>query len=196
MDSAPHFNLKFRRAVFVSALSDFSSSYNSTITTMAVRSTHATGDSFTPVAIIGVGLRAPGNISDLESLWDTLVHGKSHHARMASDPRFLKRFDPNDDGFRAMFDVTPDARDTLHGNLLDETPGLDRSFFGISERESMCMDVQQKLLLHVAHEALEDAGYNGGVDGTFDKSTFGVYVASATDDFEMVCKLRNMARCR
>jgi acyl transferase domain-containing protein len=46
------------------------------------------------------------------------------------------------------------------------------------------MDVQQKLLLHVAHEALEDAGYSGVADGSsaFNPDTFGVYIATATDE--------------
>jgi acyl transferase domain-containing protein len=103
------------------------------------------------------------------------------NACLATDPRFLRRFNPDD--FEEMFSVTPDARATLHGNLLDETPGLDEAYFGVSKRESAGMDVQQKLLLHVAHEALEDAGFTGVADGSaFDPNTFGVYVGSSSDD--------------
>jgi len=130
-------------------------------------------------------LRAPGNIDSFGTLWDTLIQRKSHHACLATDPRFLHRFDPED--FNTMFSVTPDARTTLHGNLLNETPGLDQAYFEISQRESACMDVQQKLLLHVAHEALEDAGFSGVADGSaLDPASFGVYIGSATDDF---CKV-------
>jgi acyl transferase domain-containing protein len=83
-----------------------------------------------------------------------------------------------------MFSVTTDARTTLHGNLLDDTPGLDEIYFGVSKRDSACMDVQIKLLLHVAHEALENAGFTGVADGSaFDPATFGVFVGAATDDF-------------
>ncbi|KAF8888752.1 beta-ketoacyl synthase [Infundibulicybe gibba] len=127
-------------------------------------------------------MRAPGGINDIASLWDTLIERKSHHACLSTDPRFLRRFNPKD--FDAMFSVTPDARKTLHGNLLDETPGLDESYFGVSKRDSASMDAQQKLLLHVAHEALEDAGFSGVADGSpLDPSSFGVYIGSATDDF-------------
>ena len=137
---------------------------------------------FEPIAVVGVGLRAPGGIDGLPALWDTLLQRSSHDACLATDPRFLRRFDPDD--FAAMFAVTPDARTTLHGNLLDHTPPLDEAYFGVGKRESACMDVQQKLLLHVAHEALEDAGFSGATDGsTLDPATFGVYVGSATDDF-------------
>ena len=73
---------------------------------------------------------------------------------------------------------------TLHGNLLDDMPPLDKPYFGVGKHESACMDVQQKLLLHIAHEALEDTGFSGATDGsTLDPTTFGVYVSSATDDF-------------
>jgi acyl transferase domain-containing protein len=137
---------------------------------------------FEPIAIVGVGMRAPGGIDSLTSLWDTIINQKSHHACLATDPRFLRRFNPED--FEAMFSVTPDARTTIHGNLLDETPGLDEAHFGISKRDSAGMDVQLKLLLHVAHEALEDAGFTGVADGSaFDPATFGVFVGAATDDF-------------
>jgi acyl transferase domain-containing protein len=137
---------------------------------------------FPPIAIVGVGMRTPGGIDSLPSLWDTVIHKKSHHACLATDPRFLRRFNPED--FEAMFSITPDARTTLHGNLLDDTPGLDEFFFGVSKRDSACMDVQLKLLLHVAHEALENAGFTGVADGSaFDPATFGVFVGAATDDF-------------
>lgn len=152
---------------------------------------------FEPIAIVGVGLRAPGSIDSLESLWDTLVNKKSHNARLSTDPRFLRRFNPDD--FRSMFSVTPDAKETLQGNLLDETPGLDEAFFGVSKRESACMDVQIKLLLHVAHEALEDAGYSAteaaGSGSAFDPATFGVYVGSSTDDFFKVSNFSRVLRC-
>nr|WJZ49100.1 non-reducing polyketide synthase [Calonarius rufo-olivaceus] len=136
---------------------------------------------FEPIAIIGMGVRGPGGINSLNTLWDTLVERKSHCFPLAKDPRFQRRFDPED--FKALFDGIPDSENVLHSNLFDETPGLDRSYFSLSEREAAGMDVQQKLLLHVAHEALEDAGYSGVEDGSaFDPSTFGVYVATATDE--------------
>src|SRR5882757_5275620 len=140
---------------------------------------------FEPIAIIGVGLRGPGGIDSLSTLWDTLVERKSHCLPLAKDPRFHRRFNPED--FKALFDRIPDSENLLHANLFDETPGLDRSFFSISKREAEGMDVRQKLLLHVAHEALEDAGYSGVEDGSaFDPATFGVYVATSTDEIIQV----------
>ena len=107
---------------------------------------------------------------------------KLHDACLAMDPRFLHRFDPND--FALMFAVTPNACMTLHRNLLNDTLPLDELYFGVGKHESACMDVQQKLLLHIAHKAHEDAGFSGATDGsTLDPATFGVYISSATDEF-------------
>ena len=143
---------------------------------------------FEPIAIVGLGLRGPGGIDTLTKLWDTLVERKSHCAPLASDPRFHRRFNPDD--FKALFDGIPNGENVIHANLLDETPGIDRTHFGISERAAAGMDVQMKLLLHVAHEALEDAGFSGVEDGSaFDPSTFGVYVATATDEIIQVRSL-------
>lgn len=150
--------------------------------------TNSKAMSFEPIAIIGVGMRAPGGIENFATLWDTLINQKSHHACLATDPRFLHRFNPDD--FEEMFSVTPDARTTLHGNILDENPGLDELYFGVSKRDSAAMDAQQKLLLHVAHEALEDAGFTGIADGSaFDPNTLGVFVGSSTDDYAKVILL-------
>ncbi|KAF9012574.1 thiolase-like protein [Cyathus striatus] len=127
-------------------------------------------------------MRAPGNINNFTTLWDTLVHRKSHHACLSTDPRFLKRFNEKD--FEAVFSATPDSRETLYANLLEETPGLDEEYFGINKRDSACMDVQLKLLLHVSLEALEDAGFSGMKDGSSgDPGTFGVFIGSLSDDF-------------
>jgi acyl transferase domain-containing protein len=140
---------------------------------------------FEPIAIVGMGIRAPGGIDNLTTLWDTLAERKSHSMPLAKDPRFHRRFNPED--FKALFDGIPDGENVLHANLFDETPGLDRTYFSLSQREAAGMEVQMKLLLHVAHEALEDAGYSGVEDGSaFDPSTFGVYIASATDDSTQV----------
>jgi hypothetical protein len=80
-------------------------------------------------------------------------------------------FNPED--FKALLEGIPDEENVLHANLFDETPGIDRTYFSLSEREAAGMDVQMKLLLHVAHEALEGAGYSGVEDGSaFDPSTF------------------------
>ena len=137
---------------------------------------------FEPIAVVGIGLHAPSGTDGLLALWDTLVQHKLHDACLTTNPHFLRQFDP--DEFAAMFAVTPDTCTTLHGNLLDDMPPLDEPYFDAGKRESACMDLQQKLLLHVTHEALEDTGFSGATDdSTLDPTTFGIYVGSATDNF-------------
>ena len=45
------------------------------------------------------------------------------------------------------------------GNFVPNLAAFDNKFFNISPRAVEAMDPQQRILLHVAHEALESAGY-------------------------------------
>lgn len=45
------------------------------------------------------------------------------------------------------------------------------------------MDPQQRILLHTALDALQDAGYSPDASPTFQKDSFGVYVGVATGDY-------------
>lgn len=45
------------------------------------------------------------------------------------------------------------------------------------------MDPQQRVLLHTAQEALEDAGYVPDTTPSFQKDTFGCYIGLATGDY-------------
>lgn len=56
-------------------------------------------------------------------------------------------------------------------------------FFKISPREAKSMDPQQRILLHAAYEALEDAGYVPSSTQTWSPETFGCYVGVATHDY-------------
>ena len=47
---------------------------------------------------------------------------------------------------------------TRWGTFLDDLPGFDAEFFGVSPREAELMDPQQRLALEVSWEALEHAG--------------------------------------
>ena len=51
------------------------------------------------------------------------------------------------------------------------------------------MDPQQRVLLQVAYEALEDSGYVPDSTRSFDTETFGCFIGAATHDY--VQNLRN-----
>ncbi|KAI0674077.1 ketoacyl-synt-domain-containing protein [Trametes maxima] len=75
------------------------------------------------------------------------------------------------------------------GNFLRDADVFDHAFFDISPREARSMDPQQRVLLRVAHDALEDAGYVSGATPSFDPDFFATFVGVATNDY--VQNLRN-----
>ena len=69
---------------------------------------------------------------------------------------------------------------TRHGAFLEQVDRFDAEFFGISPREAASMDPQQRLILEVSWEALENAGHApGSIAGT----RAGVYLGIANNDY-------------
>src|SRR5688572_22084025 len=104
----------------------------------------------TEIAVVGIGCRFPGGANDPESLWANLIAGKDCVTEVAAD-RFCvdSHFHPK----RA----TPGKTVSKWGGFIDDIAGFDAEFFGISPREASLMDPQQRMLLEVCWEALEDA---------------------------------------
>jgi acyl transferase domain-containing protein len=69
---------------------------------------------------------------------------------------------------------------TRHGSFLKDIDRFDPRFFNISPREAHNMDPQQRLVLEVAWEALENAGQ--AADKLVDSDT-GVFVGISTNDY-------------
>jgi acyl transferase domain-containing protein/SAM-dependent methyltransferase len=126
-----------------------------------------------PIAIIGMGLRLPGGVHDAISfsrlLWsgDDAVTGIPPERWPLDD---LYADDPD----------RPGTMTTRHGAFLTDIDRFDADFFGISPREAASMDPQQRLVLEVGWEALEDAGRAPlGLSG----SSTGVYLGVANSDY-------------
>lgn len=103
-----------------------------------------------PIAIIGIGCRFPG-AKNPESFWQLLRNGVD---AITEVPK--QRWDID-----ALYDskpATPGKMNTRWGGFLEQVDQFDSSFFGISPREAERMDPQQRLVLEVAWEALENAG--------------------------------------
>jgi acyl transferase domain-containing protein len=120
------------------------------------------------VAICGIGLRLPGGIRNTVDYWDLLFNGKD-----ARGPIPPTRY--NIDGFNDSLGGSG-AIKTRHGYFLDEDLAcLDTSFFSMTQKEVERCDPQQRQLLEVVREALEDAGetdYRGQLIGCY-VGTFG-----------------------
>ena len=104
-----------------------------------------------PLAIVGMGCRFPGGLHDVKSFWNFLLQGRSAITEVPGTRWNLGRYyHPNPE--------IPGRMATKWGGFVDNLDLFDARFFGISPREAMRMDPQQRWLLEVAWEALEDAG--------------------------------------
>ncbi|MEV4410633.1 beta-ketoacyl synthase N-terminal-like domain-containing protein [Catellatospora sp. NPDC049609] len=102
------------------------------------------------IAVVGVGCRLPGGVTDLDGLWDLLRHGVDTTGAVPPE-RWGAEFHSPD----------PDAPGTSYcprGAFLADVETFDADFFGISPLEAGEIDPQQRLLLETAWAAMEDSG--------------------------------------
>ena len=102
------------------------------------------------IAIIGMGCRFPG-AENPESFWSVLWKGVDAVTEVPKD-----RWDG--DQFYDPEPGRPGKMITRCGGFLDRIDQFDHDFFGIDAREAKRLDPQQRLMLEVAWESLEDAG--------------------------------------
>lgn len=103
-----------------------------------------------PIAVVGIACRFPG-ARDPKEFWQLLSSGRDAIVEVPKD-----RWDAD-----AFYDPDPNApgkMNTKWGGFLDRIDLFDSHFFGISPREAHQMDPQQRLMIELAWEALEDAG--------------------------------------
>lgn len=121
-----------------------------------------------PIAICGLAMRLPGGIRDAEKFWSFLCNGEDARGPIPSD-----RYNIN--GFNESLGKKG-AIKTQYGYFLDEDLAcLDTSFFTMTKNELEKMDPQQRQLLEVTRECLENAGevhYRGKPIGCY-VGTFG-----------------------
>ncbi|MDT5218314.1 MAG: hypothetical protein QOF15_419, partial [Mycobacterium sp.] len=128
-----------------------------------------------PIAIVAVACRFPG-APDPDAFWDVLSGGVDAIREIPDD-----RFDIDE-----YYDPDPEARGkiyTRYGGFLDTIDGFDPEFFGISPREAVWMDPQQRLMLEIAWEGLERAGYS---PAALRGSRSGVFVGVAANEYSQL----------
>lgn len=107
---------------------------------------------FEPIAIVGMAMRLPGGVQNGKDFWEMLVN-KRHGLCTVPEDRY------NVNGFYTK-DPTPGALRQPLGYFLNnvDIKQLDTSFFSFPKKELERLDPQQRQLLEVAWECMENAG--------------------------------------
>jgi phthiocerol/phenolphthiocerol synthesis type-I polyketide synthase C len=114
------------------------------------------------IAVVGLSCRFPA-AEGPEAFWSLLCEGRDGIREVPPD-----RYGPSQDEAIRLNSRTNAPR---FGGFLDDVAAFDAAFFNISPREAVTIDPQQRMLLEVCYEALEDscepprriAGSNAGV---------------------------------
>lgn len=102
------------------------------------------------IAVVGYGCRLP-QANSIDAFWQVLKSNQCVVTSVDADRWDLERFGhPNPNTLGKSY--------TWAAGQLDDVWGFDPGFFGISPREAVQMDPQQRVLLQVVWEALENAG--------------------------------------
>jgi acyl transferase domain-containing protein/acyl carrier protein len=107
-------------------------------------------DSSYDIAIVGLSCRLPG-AQNLDEFWRNLAAGIESITRL-SDQEILES------GVPASYLSNPSY--VKAAPILEKPGHFDAAFFGFSPMEAKTMDPQHRILLELAHEALEHAGYD------------------------------------
>ncbi|KAI1747185.1 reducing type I polyketide synthase [Xylaria castorea] len=106
----------------------------------------------TPIAIIGMACRLPGRCSTPNDFWDFMMHGG-----VASNEPPQNRFNLSghfDSSAKPQTMKTPGA---MFMEFVDPAE-FDAQFFNINDSDAIAMDPQQRNLMEVTYECLENAG--------------------------------------
>jgi hybrid polyketide synthase/nonribosomal peptide synthetase FtdB len=127
------------------------------------------------IAIIGIGCRFPG-ASDHRTFWRNLMEGRDCITETPRDRYDVATLRSADRGM-------PGRLIGGRGGYIDGFDEFDPVFFGISPREADHMDPQQRKLLEVTWEALEDGGQK---PADLTGRNVGVFIGAFTLDYKIV----------
>ena len=104
-----------------------------------------------PIAIVGYAFRFPGDLDTDDALWQALKEGRDLVTEVPADRWATEELQHNRR-------KEPGRSITFSAGVRSRIDEFDAGFFGISPREAAWMDPQQRMLLELAWEALENAG--------------------------------------
>ncbi|HTI78833.1 MAG TPA: type I polyketide synthase, partial [Acetobacteraceae bacterium] len=127
-----------------------------------------------PIAIVGMACHFPGGADSPAAFWDLLSQGRDAISEVPADRWNIDAFyDPDPQ--------MPGRMASRWGGFLRSIDGFDAGFFEMSPREARRLDPQQRLILELAHEALDDAAI---AQDTLRGSPTGVFVGIYNTDYQ------------
>ncbi len=165
---------------------DVTTGSNSHTTHAKVSDGHANGDDSKarvplqiPIAICGIGLRLPGGLSTSQELWEFLLAKGDARSRVPESRYNVSAFYSTH--------AKPGSVGTEHGYFLDDSVNLqsfDASLWNMARQAVERADPQQRQLLEVVRECVEDAG-----ETNWRGKPIGCYVGNFGEDWlEMSAK--------
>ena len=136
------------------------------------------------IAIIGMACRFPNGANSPDAYWSLLRDGIDAISEVPKNRWDNTRyFDPEPE--------KPGKISTNAGGFLDHVDRFDAAFFRISPREASVMDPQQRFLLEVNWEALEQAGLS---PAALEGSQTGIFTGIFSHDYETLQIKQNAAK--
>ncbi|OJJ78181.1 hypothetical protein ASPBRDRAFT_37382 [Aspergillus brasiliensis CBS 101740] len=132
-----------------------------------------------PIAICGIGCRLPGGVDSSSRFWEMLCQGRSGQCEVPQDRFGVEAF------YHPRGLDRPGSMNMRGGYFLQDQDvrEFDNEFFGINNLEATYMDPQQRKLLEVVFESMEDAGVT--LEAASGSNT-GCYVGNFTMDFQIM----------